>query len=166
MSKLLGRKGYLFSIDAVVSLVLFIALFAFVISLWTLYAIRLNENMATEELQLVAFQVIDVLTKSPGVPSNWEQNPTQTTMLGLRRNPGSLDPAKVAAFLAWDYDDARQKFNVERFEYQLRILDGNGNVFNQSGMAPNESAAQSITVARFMLLEHQPMQILFTLWRK
>ncbi len=160
------RKGYLFSIDAVVSLVLFIIMFVFIISLWNLYSIRLNENVAAEELQLAAFQITDILTKSGGVPNNWEKNPANASLIGLRRSPGSLDNKKVTAFLSLDYNDTKKKFNIERFEYEFAILDRKGKVLDTAGIAPSNTTAQSISITNFMVLDYEPRQIAFTLWRK
>lgn len=159
-------KGQLLSMDAVASVVLFIVALVFIFSLWNLYTIRLAENIASEEMQLVAFQVTDILVQSQGVPNIWEQDPDTVEVIGLQSNPGLLDDDKLAAFLAMDYDAAKAVFNIERFEYNFTVLNVYGDVLNSTGMPLSATAAQRVAVHRIVLINNQTRNVLFALWRE
>ena len=157
-------KGQFFSIDLVLSLVVFVIIFVFVLSLWNIYSLRLSEKVNAEEMQLLAFQISDILIDTKGIPGNWQQDISQLQVLGLQNYPGSLADDKITAFLALDYDQSKQLFNIERFEYQFRVLDRNGNVLNQKGMAYNTSTKEIASVKRLVLLDNQTKQVIFTMW--
>src|SRR3989338_3341372 len=90
----LNKKGQIFSIDLVVSVVVFIIIFIFLISLWNLYSDRLQENVSSEEMYLVSFQISDILLRTPGTPNNWEASSNAVT-IGLELSPGFLDQNKI-----------------------------------------------------------------------
>ena len=158
-------KGQFFSIDLVLSLVVFAIIFVFVLSLWNIYSLRLNEKINGEEIELLAFQISDILVDSQGIPGNWQQDVSTLQIIGLQQYPGSLQNDKITAFLAFDYAQSKQLFNIERFEYQFRVLDRTGNVLNLKGMAYNTSTKEIASVKRLVLLDNQTRQIIFTMWK-
>jgi len=160
------RQGQLFSLDLVISIVAFIMVFIFIVSIWSIYTIRLNENVASEELQLLAFQITDLLMKSRGEPNNWENNPDNVSVIGLHLNPGYLDGNKVNAFLSLDYNKIKEAFNIERFDCDFKVLDTDGNLLNDTGLSPDQSSLEVISVSRFAMIENETRQIVFTLWRE
>ena len=99
MSAHKNKKGQLFSIDASLSLIVFILILLFLLVIWNLYSARLEKRVQEEEMQLVAMQALDILTKTWGVPNDWELKPpinpdpptNNPQVLGLQLNPGSLD---------------------------------------------------------------------------
>ncbi|MBU0456954.1 MAG: hypothetical protein ABH824_02605 [Nanoarchaeota archaeon] len=160
-----SKQGQLFSLDLVISLVAFIIVIFFVLSLWNLYLTRLGENINSEEMQLLAFQITDMLIKSPGDPNNWQDDPDNVTVIGLHLNPGYLDEDKLNTFLSLDYDQVKENFNIERFEFNFNILDLDGNIINSTGSSVNESASQAISTNRFVFIGNETRQLSFTLWR-
>ena len=161
-----GREGQIFSIDLVLSVIIFLILIIFLISVWNLYTTRLNERIATEEIQLLAFEMTDILVETEGVPSNWEENPENVTILGLRNDFKSLDEEKLAAFLLLDYDTIKNKFNIERMEFEFKILEENGSIINTTGISFKNVTEQKTAVRRFVTIGNITRQIVVTLWRK
>ena len=161
-----GKKGQLFSIDAIAALVIFLVIFVFLISLWNLYSIKLNQNVASEELHLLAFQTTDLLLKTKGMPENWELAEGNISVIGLNAYPGVLNKNKVDVFLAMDYDLAKTYFNLERFEFSFKILNLNDNVIDSLGLDSDEEAEEIVSVVSFVELEGVVRKIEFTLWRK
>ena len=159
----LNKKGQIFSIDLVVSVVVFIIIFIFLISLWNLYSDRLQENVSSEEMYLVSFQISDILLRTPGTPNNWEAGSNAVT-IGLELSPGFLDQNKIDSFLAYDYQEVKEMFNIERFEYNFKIFDVDRNLLGSSGEAPSE-AEQVVSINRFALIGNETREILFTLWK-
>jgi hypothetical protein len=161
----MSKKAQIFSLDAVLSIVGFIVVFVFLLSLWNLYSIRLQENIITEELNLLAFQITDVFTKTAGVPNNWENNPSNTSVIGLISSPGFLDGNKLTAFLNLNYNTTRSLLNIERFEYYFEVKDVDGNSLNATGKKIENSTSNSISITHFMLQQNETRQISFTLWK-
>ncbi|MBI4153117.1 hypothetical protein HY497_01220 [Candidatus Woesearchaeota archaeon] len=161
-----SSRGQMFSIDTAVSAILFLIIALFVFSLWSLYTTRLNETIQSEELQLSAFQVMDILLKSKGVPNIWEETPDDVEVIGLQLNAGAVDKGKLDAFLAMDYGKTKAAFNIERFEYNFTVLDTDGRILNSTGTALSESAAQRVSLNRIVLIGNETRQVVFTLWGK
>jgi len=122
--------------------------------------------VASEELELLAFQITNTLTKSWGLPDTWELSPGNVSVIGLGHNPGSLDTDKLNTFLSLNYNQTRTIFNIERFEYEFKVLDLDRTVLNTTGIPPSTTAAQSVSVSRFVLVKDEPRHIIFTLWRE
>ena len=167
MNKLFSfKKGQLFAIDTMLSLVGFILFFVVLLSLWNILVGRFHENSITEELQIEAFQISDLLLTTSGLPVNWEKNPLNVTSIGLMYNDGELDIEKINAFFSLNYSTTKKRFNIERLEYLAQLKDRQGNAINSTGIAPtNKTTTYVISIARFMRLGNQTVQFQFTLWR-
>ncbi|MBU0469854.1 MAG: hypothetical protein KKA62_05405 [Nanoarchaeota archaeon] len=163
MSEKINRKGLVFSTDGVVSIIVFLVVMIFIISLWNLYGNKLQESVALEELELLNFQITDLLMKTSGTPTDWESSPTDALALGLRSNPGMLDDGKLTAFLTMDYNLVKTLLNIERFEFEFVLKDDNGNVLNSSGISPIDTD-RAVSSSGFMLLNNETRELIFTLW--
>lgn len=169
------KKGQLFSIDASFSLIVFILILLFLLVVWNLYSARLEKRVQEEEMQLVAMQALDVLTKTWGVPNNWELkspvNPDPPTnnpqVLGLQLNPGSLDNKKVDALNKYiNSTQFARLLNIDRYEYYFRILDSQGQAVMEKGVPPANSTLEKprvISVSSFMNHQGENSEIVLTL---
>ncbi len=90
------KKAQVFTTDVVFSIIIFAVIFMFLISIWGLYSQHLLEQQANTEMELLAFQIAEILVSSPGVPNNWETLTSQssfssdaTTIGGYNFNEGS-----------------------------------------------------------------------------
>lgn len=164
-SQLKNKRGQLFSVDLVVTVIAFIVILAFLLSFWNLNVLRFSERKHSDELQLLSFQIIDVLIKSPGVPDNWENNLDGLSVIGLSSNSNILDSEKVNTFLSLDYNLVKEKFNIERFDYQVKLLSINGNVLNTSGISPSEDLLEKIAINRIVMIRNETRLVQFNLWR-
>src|SRR3989344_8008341 len=160
------KKGQLFSMDASLSMIVFIVILIFIILIWNIYSHRLEERVQEEEMQLAAMQALDVLTKTWGVPSNWEKDPANVVTLGIRRNPGSLDNEKVNALdTSINPTDFGKKLNIDRYYYSFRILDSQGNAVVLKEKLPpvNEKTKLTISVSSFMYHQGENREVVLTL---
>lgn len=160
-----NKKAQLFSIDIVVALVLLLILFVFLISIWNLNTSKLSDNLSSEEMELLSYHITNILFNTKGTPDNWELFPENTTTYGLSKSPNTLDPDKVNAFLSINYNDSKVIFNIERYDYLLKIQDINGNTLNTLGIEPSNQK-QSITLTKITKISDEKRIILFTLWQK
>ena len=63
------RKAQIASIDLFIAITIFLILAAITIYTWNLYNTRFNESLEYEKMQLITFQITDLLVKHPGYPS-------------------------------------------------------------------------------------------------
>ncbi len=68
-----NKRGQVFSMDVGLSAVVFLIALIFLLSLWNIYARQLQETTLREEMELLTFQIMDLLVTTPGVPNNWEE---------------------------------------------------------------------------------------------
>ncbi len=158
------KKGQLFSLELVFTVLGFILMVLFIFSTWTLYSTRMNENIASEELQLQAFQLMDLLTKTKGEPTNWEEDTSTLYFIGLASDYGELDAEKVNTFINMDYNLTKKSFNLERFDYSFRIWNINGSIESESGIQPTEISEQNIAIIRFIHINNETKKIDLVLW--
>src|SRR3989344_5506685 len=157
------RKAQLFSLESILSIVLFIIVILFLLSFWNLYSSRLSSQIHSEELQLQAAQVTDILVSSRGYPDEWEADPASVVIPGLMLNPGSLDEQKLNQFLALDYETLKQLLNIERFDIAFELRDVSGNVLENRGNI-SSTADEAVVFQRLMLLKNQTRQVYVALW--
>lgn len=157
-----GRNGQLFSVDLALSLVAFLVLFIVIMGFWNLYSLRLNQDIAVEETNLLAIQITDILVDSPGVPADWEEQVQNAEVLGLSRSRGRLDPGKVSALTNISEQKLKQLFNIERFAYRLQLTDRNGTILLSRGFASPPPGQEIVSVQRVVLLQNETTYV--TLW--
>jgi hypothetical protein len=160
-----SKKGQVFTMDFALSLFGFLMVFLVLIGLWNLYSTRLQDNIEYEEMQLLTFQIMDVLTKTQGLPNDWENDPVNLEVIGLKYRTGVLDQNKIDAFLALSDDQVKQKFNIERFQYNFKIVDDNNVILDSIGVETNESTNLAIAINHFVLIDSLTREIVFTLWK-
>ena len=174
------KKGQLWSMDASLSMVVFILILFALIIIWNLYSNRLGQKVQEEEMQLAALQAMDALTKTWGVPNDWELRPPyepfsvapfNPQVLGLQLNPGSLDNKKVEALdnsRADKIDDTEfaKLLNIDRYEYYFRILNSQGQPVLEKGKPPAISTLKKpkvVSVSSFMYYKGENNEVVLTL---
>ena len=155
------RQGQLVSLDLVLSMAAFFLVCLFLFSLWNLYLNRLQENMQTEEVELLAFQISNMLMGSPGVPFNWEKNPAMVQTPGLAVERGIVDADKIDAFFNISYNETKRLWNIERYEFQFKMLNEQGTLMQSRGPELNHSTV--IALSRWALVDGQAYQFMFAL---
>ncbi len=158
------RKSQVAVTDLLISLVIFLLLIIALVSFWNTYSKRLGQDMDYRALELKAFQITDILTKNPGIPLTWENDPSSVLVLGLQQKDGILSKNKVSAFLSLNESSTKELLNIEAYNYytELRALN-NTPLTNSSGTSPN-NPKQIITIKRFLIYEDQKAILAFTLW--
>lgn len=78
------RKGQFLSLDALLSLVLVIMVIGVVINTNDMIKAEVSSMIGWYDRANIADNMLDVLTKSPGYPENWEDNSSSVRSVGLR----------------------------------------------------------------------------------
>jgi hypothetical protein len=157
-----GKKGQVFSLDLIISMFTFIIILIFLLSFWNLNSLRLSEKQNSNELQLIALQVMDILVSTPGEPFNWNTN--NATSIGLATRLGKIDQGKLNAFLDYDYAQSKSRFNIERFEYKFTVTSSQDVLINSSGIESGD-VDEKVALSRLVFVGNEVNKIIFELWR-
>ena len=160
----MNKKAILFSTDLLVSMLVFLVVLIFFISVWNIYSERLASNVEAEEIQLLAFQITDLMVRSPGVPENWHINSTNISTIGFKKSHDILSQDKLNTFFSLDYNLTKTLFNINRYEYQFEVRDSNGNLISST----NNSVVNSntlIAVNRLAQVNNETQEIIFKIWK-
>ena len=161
-----NKKAQLFSLDGLTSMFICIIMVLFILAMWNLYSLRLNENITAEEMQLFAFQITDLMINYEGMPSNWHNDPLNASVIGLQDENRGLHEKKLNTLMTMNYTRVKQLLNIERFEYFMEVYDDNGNLLNSSGSSPeNQTVEGQVAALRFSTIGNAARQIRLTLWR-
>ncbi|MBL7100753.1 MAG: hypothetical protein ISS23_02240 [Nanoarchaeota archaeon] len=157
------RKAQIASIDLFIAITIFLILAAATIYTWNLYTVRLNESLEYEKMQLIVFQITDLLVKSQGHQTGWEENPANVGVIGLAQDDRILSQDKVTAFTNLDYNLSKERLNIEPYDYKFKIKTLSGSVVQESGLAFDGDT--SIIIERYILLEDEKRIMEFSLWK-
>ncbi|MDK2782431.1 MAG: hypothetical protein PWQ32_20 [Thermococcaceae archaeon] len=93
------RKGQLLSIDALLSLVIVVMVVGVVMNTNDMIRAEITNLLDWYDRANIANNMLDVLTKNPGYPEDWEENVSGVKMIGLRHEDYSyaLDYEKILA---------------------------------------------------------------------
>ncbi|ASJ01186.1 hypothetical protein [Thermococcus gorgonarius] len=100
-----ARRAQLLSLDAMVSLVIVIFVFTTVINTSSALKGEITSMLGWYERANIADNMLDVMVKTPGEPTNWYQNPDSVKIVGIGSNysPTGADYRRVKA-LALNFD--------------------------------------------------------------
>jgi hypothetical protein len=91
------RRGQLFSLDALLSLVMVIVILGAITNASDTVKGEITSMVGWYERANIADNMLDILTKNPGEPENWTAAPSTVKVLGLRSNdyPYALSLKKI-----------------------------------------------------------------------
>jgi len=177
MKMKLNKKGQSFSLEGILSYVIFLAIFAVILFLWSSVTTTIIESEETYKVKELSDNIVESLIRNPGIPRNW--TPANVEVIGLAKEPRILDENKVLSFVGMmnyssgNYTINKHKLNLGRrgynFEFFFKITNTTGNVItlnNRSlvcGLEPR-NATLIHTVIRTAILNDEIVKIYFTLW--
>ena len=93
------RRGQILSLDAMFSLVLVIMILGMISTTSTAMKNEITTMIGWYERSNIGDTMLDIITKTPGDPDNWETDPSKLKQLGLENPnyPDTLDYDKVEA---------------------------------------------------------------------
>lgn len=131
------------SVDALIAILLFLAVFAFMRGIWANNLSAANDKITAIEQQFVAEQTMMVLTQTPGNPIDWTLS--SVFIPGLAINPFVLEQSKVSEFCSITHSNAAEYLGLGKFDFNFKLSYGNGTVFpctNHSITATNGSVVR------------------------
>lgn len=150
---------------------LFIALFIATILIilivysWNSYAVVLSDNVDYNEMQIIAFQITDLLVKTKGEPENWETNPDNADVIGLASSDRILSTEKVYAFINnLTYNNASLILGAGFYDFYFQLKHINGTKLADFGQSiiPNRSV---VNVPRVVSYKNEKAILEFAIWK-
>ena len=167
-----SKRAQIFSIDLIMSAVIFIALIIITTSVFYFYSLRIEDAIVNEDLQIKSMQITDLLIKTKGAPYNWEDDPNNVNIIGLVTSDRKFSTVKLREFVKLDENTIKEKFNIEGFNFYLTLKDLNGALYgigdgdtSEVGTKPDLTAKNIITIKRIGLYNGQKSFMEFTLWK-
>ncbi|NJE45869.1 hypothetical protein E3E35_00285 [Thermococcus sp. GR7] len=93
------RRGQLLSFDAMLSLIIVILMLGMITSTSSALKDDITIMLGWYERANIGDNMLDIIVKNPGVPSDWESDPSNLVYLGLEssRYPNTIDYLKIEA---------------------------------------------------------------------
>ncbi|MDO8647131.1 MAG: hypothetical protein Q7R70_01815 [Candidatus Diapherotrites archaeon] len=154
-----GKKGQIFSADALLGMIVF--LFALSIVFYYFGQISERDRAFTEsfEMKTIAFNSLSSLVETKGAPENWEFAEIQDAKsFGVSSERNVLSPEKLEKFGEFTLQDAnsvRKTLGLGKYDFSFKISDFNGiEVFLAS--SSNSSKSVSFKTSRISLYNGSP----------
>ncbi len=161
----MNSAGQLFSLDFVLSMIVFLLVFAFLYQSYFSNVDRFKQHQIALEIQERVNAQADVLVNSPGFPIDW--NESGVIVMGLALQPGVLDYSKVqklASLTANDYNHARAVMNISAFEFRIDLDSNNDALDLNMGRDPTGYLEVS-AAARIVTMEGESAVFRLSLFR-
>ncbi|MBI4448044.1 hypothetical protein HY643_03620 [Candidatus Woesearchaeota archaeon] len=156
-------KAQIGILDLIIAAVLFMAVAIPSVYFWNLTRDRLITGMDYSEMQVKAFQLSDLLIKSEGKPTKWENTINETLALGLAESDRAISPQKLSALNATSYNTTRKLLNVGIYSFKIRLTNPGNEPIMEYGK--NFTGQSSVVIERYVTYEGEKIIFEFTLWK-
>ena len=156
------KKSQIVMTDLVVAVFIFLFLVLLVFSMWSFQNMRLQDNLNFEDMQVKAFQISNILVKSKGTPTDWENNYTTAEMVGLAEQDRILSKVKVTNFTKMPYSNVSTLLKLGKYNTSLNISDLDGNTVTSFG---NKTSGKNVVeIKRFVRYNDQTNILSLRIW--
>ena len=139
-------RGQIVSYDILMAFSAFVLLFAFLSFVWNQNFITGFEQQEIIQQQILANQAAEVLIKSKGTPTDWEDDPIKMEVIGLATKQNVLSQQKLDAFEALDYETAQEALKIKQYDFLFELK--TGSLVNDKTIGADISTAKDIFVLR------------------
>ena len=161
-------KAQIWSIDMIVSVAIVMIAFMVLLNAWSEANNEVIQNQKLESLLQRVILISNILTRTPGLPSDW--NATNVKSIGLSSREGVLSESKVLELKSLNYDTSKFLMGIKTEEFYITITDINGTILTIQGMNATAGIAPTnpkttIPIGRLILLEKKPAIFTLLLWK-
>ncbi|NIO19414.1 MAG: hypothetical protein GTN76_01360 [Candidatus Aenigmarchaeota archaeon] len=155
------RKGQVWSLDFVTSLIIFFLVLVPLFFVWNYVNIQNMEQRTFDDIEVLALTTSDSLIRTKGVPENW--NSSNVNVIGLADEENILNPTKVSEFLSMGNINYNLTRNIltGKYDFFFGITDLNGTVYGTIGNKPPDKTI--VPVERYCLYNDRVVKIELTL---
>ena len=163
-----NKKGQVATIDLFLAIMIFTLIITTVLFTWNSYNAKIDKQIEYNSNLIKAYHISDLLVKYSGKPSSWHQSTIEDNeilIIGLAKEDRVIDPDKLTRFLSFEYDLAREKLNINSYEFYFKISEINGDDLNPTieygNMTDSESA---VVIRRYVIYEER--ETILEFWLK
>jgi len=158
----MSKKSQVALTDLFIALFVATSLIIIIIFTWNRYIMTLNDESEHKEMQIIAFQVADLLVKSSGDPKNWENNPSNINVIGLSSSDRNLSIEKVNEFINLSYNNTAGKLGLEFYDFSFQLKHINGTQMINYG---KNSSNNVVNVQRIVSYKDEKTIMEFAVWK-
>ena len=153
-------KGQAHSFDFTFAILVFLVLTSFLYIYYSNTIIDYSEKLSRTRIETHMSKTIETLTRTPGIPENWENiNQTPITIGLSSGNNNILDNGKVEAFFNLTYDQIKQVWGISDHDFSLRFS-------GQSiGIEPNNGTEFVVFLQRMVYYNETGQNITVEVWK-
>ena len=151
-------KGQLITSDLVMAVFILIVMIPLIVLSFESSIDAAAENAKENDMNTAAVKISDLLVRTGGYPSNWENDINSTIVMGLASQDKTLDASKLYAFLNADYGKTKEIMNIRGYDYYFTLVN-NGSA--KGLLVDGEKAAFIRRIVSFNGAE----TLEFTLWK-
>ena len=159
-----NKKSQVAVTDMFIALFISTILIIVIVFAWNRYTVILGDNVEYTEMQIIAFQVSDLLVKTKGEPEDWENSPDNVDVIGLTSSDRELSKEKVNAFINLSYSITSKSLGTELYShyFQLKSINGTKLAEHGAGFPRNRSV---VNVQRIVRYENEEAVVEFAIWK-
>ena len=162
MISMRNKKAQIVTTDLFIAIVIFTIIMSIIIISWGRYTAKLDDRLNYDEMQSRAFQISNLLVKSQGSPSNWE-NGGNAESLGLASRDRILSSSKVDAFANLSYGNITKLLGIRNYDFYFKLKDFENNTLVLVGNIPAGNFA--VNLRRYVIYENEEAVMEFALWK-
>jgi|GEM_PF-6531821 len=139
-------RGQLFSTDLVVAVAIAVAIWGVLVFEFARTETRYNDGQTRSELLFRGMQVTDVLLRTPGSPTAWDN--ATVAGYGLAERPYVLSTEKTGLFFSESIITIKERLNVAPHRLRVRLLTQGGDEVFVRGDIDEGARREIITIRR------------------
>ena len=143
-------RGQLASYDVLVAILIFLMMFIVLRQIAINNITSTTNELTYNEMKGYSQQAFDSLLKTKGVPLNWTS--ANVELIGLSQKPYFIERDKLLELSLVDYNLAKQKLALNKYDFFLEIDSSNDLIDFNYGVEPNTSS-EVISLDRIVFYE-------------
>ncbi len=165
---LINKKAQVVAMDLTLAVAVFAVISVLMITLWSIYQNRLQDNINNGQILNVAFTFSDYLISNPGKPTNW--NSSNVIGIGLASQDRFISESKLNNLSNISYNKTKSLFQINMYNYDYYLLLSNYNLTNPTiyyayGLPAPNNAKKVIKLRRYVIYNNDTATFEVTLWK-
>ena len=125
-------RGFAISADFMLAAFIFFAVFAYSVEAYYQNLGMYNAEEMRKNTEISTLAATDVLLKTHGIPGDWELDAENAKSIGLVGRPNVINPAKLSALQAMDYNYSKEALGIG-VDYYLSVVPLTGQMIMEKG---------------------------------
>ncbi len=145
-----SNRGYVFTNDLMTAILIYLAALSLLTGVWAHGKTRIAEGWFVRSLQSKADIISQTLAKTPGLPIDWEERPTNETLVpGLARKKLVLDDSKIEGLNGLGSQSLEKMFGLEPGSLSVSISQSGETLLEAGGYCTGDYVVESRRLASF-----------------